>query len=888
MTTIDPTDIFCLPLDQPVSLDQTGGKAANLARVSSLGLAIPNSFVITTAAVNYFLKDTGLHERITRYLAELTSQRRDRQNAAYEVLCQEVMAADIPHGLREEIASHAQPLLSGAPHGLAVRSSACCEDLDHASFAGIFKSFLCIRSEHDLSDRIKQCWCSCWKPQAIAYADRMGLTLAPHSMAVLVQETLYPDRSGVIFTADPLTGNPWRFSVNATFGFLQAAVDGQAVADCYQVEWNTGKTVDQSIATKTTSLRPGDAGLETERIDSSRAAQSSLEEKTLQLLWSTAAVIEQAFNKPMDIEWVMQSDLLTIVQARPITALPQFFPHTLAKQDAQFTWSLSSPYWYVPAEVGGALVAPLFRHIWDAEMWRRPVPDGLDLLSRACREQDFNGYRYTTDGWSGVSGNWLDILVERGEEQELQRICESTEQRLDEIEVELRTDWEQGKQRILDASRHSRERILATETARELISPLLQQIEFDPRGNYMGYGAPQSLGTLCERMLKRFLQQQLAGFPVERLVMGLPSYSYVRLAAAQHIGRLISEKPVREALQTMPLEDVIPFLMDHAVGDVFLQQFEEFCWNYGQCPPSWRNRPPMWTTGTPAWADFSTELLVTIKKAMQGNSRDIELVQSTNRKIRQEAAEQARQQLPASLLHRFNKLLDWASFWFPILDDRLWMGGRQHLTRYELLWQVATRLTAEGVIDHAEEIFMLGRDDLLHYEEDAAFDLRSAFLTNRAEYAKNKRLSPPPWIGKSPAASTALPTRDTNSPRNTSPVTTYIELPGTGRSPGTIQGRARVASGLSAAFLDKLTDQDILVCLEEIPFRVDWLAIFLVARGLVAATNCGAGLHHALQIARECGVVYVELPDERVEQIADNALIELDGSTGLVTILGLL
>ena len=120
---------------------------------------------------------------------------------------------------------------------------------------------------------------------------------------------------------------------------------------------------------------------------------------------------------------------------------------------------------------------------------------------------------------------------------------------------------------------------------------------------------------------------------------------------------------------------------------------------------------------------------------------------------------------------------------------------------------------------------------------------------------------------------------------DSAPVAVLKELVGIGRTVGKIQGHAKVASGLPAAFLDKLTDHDILVCLEEIPFRVDWLAIFLVAKGLVAADNCGAGLHHAMQIARECGIVYVELSKELVREIPDNALIELDGRKGLVSIL---
>ena len=316
-------------------MEQSGGKAVNLSRVSSLGLPVPNSFVITTSAVEYFLQETGLHERVALFLSQLSDQGRARQGTAYRQLCHEVMAADIPERLRAETTFFAESFLTDAPHGLAVRSSACFEDSEHAGFAGIFDSFLSVRTLDDLWDSIKKCWCSCWNPQAVAYADRMGIAIDAGSMAVLVQETLYPDRSGVIFTADPLTGNPWHFIINATFGLLQATIDGQAPADRYLLEWNTAKILERNIVKKETCQTPGDSRLVTETVDTLQAEKPSLDEDALKELWSAATKIDREFAGPMDIEWVLQLNRLTIIQARPVTALPPFFPHSLEKEEAK-------------------------------------------------------------------------------------------------------------------------------------------------------------------------------------------------------------------------------------------------------------------------------------------------------------------------------------------------------------------------------------------------------------------------------------------------------------------------------------------------------------------------------------------------------------------------
>jgi hypothetical protein len=413
--------------------------------------------------------------------------------------------------------------------------------------------------------------------------------------------------------------------------------------------------------------------------------------------------------------------------------------------------------------------------------------------------------------------------------------------------------------------------------------PVLENIRHDPRGNYMGYGAPQSVGALCEKMLQQFLRESLPDFQMERLLRGLPSHSHRRLVAAQELGRGIDEQAVREALASMAVEQVIPHLMANHGGSRFLAEFEVFCWRFGQCPPSWSDRPAMWTTRTVNWADFSTEVMVIVKRSYLGNARDIRSIQSGNLQMREQAEREVIERLPPAQRDRFEKLLNWARFWIPILDDRLWVGGCHHLIRYELLWQMASRLTTEGIIPIPEHVFLLTREDIEAFHTRSGDYLKGCYLANRSEYERNKRLRPPPFLGTPPAGTPRLGVMAAVMGSGQQEVVDGI-LMGIGRSPGRIAGRARVVSGLVPADLDCLTDEDVLVCLEDIPYRVDWLGLFLVVKGLVAANQCGAGLHHAAQIARECGVVYVELPGELANRIPDGSTIELDGDLGEVRI----
>jgi len=355
--------VCCIDLFDARDGSQVGGKAANLAGAIALGVRVPAGFVVTRNVLKHVLEVTGLMAPIKDYLEKDWGHRND-QWQHYERLRAMVLAAPIPEDVRTEVESFAEKLLASASAGLAVRSSGIHEDTVTASFAGVFKSFVGIATFEALWESIRLCWCSAWTPQVVSYARRKGLEITPDQMAVLVQEVVPADSAGVIFTADPLTGNPWCFVLNSTWGLAQAIVDGASPADRFVLEWDSGDILERYIAEKPTALISDRTGIKEVALPDDKSRTASLSDATIARIGQLALRLDRAFDRRVDIEWAVRGDVLYLVQVRPIVALPHFFPHELSAEEARLTWTPLDPAWYVQAEEGKALVAPLFRDRW--------------------------------------------------------------------------------------------------------------------------------------------------------------------------------------------------------------------------------------------------------------------------------------------------------------------------------------------------------------------------------------------------------------------------------------------------------------------------------------------------------------------------------------------
>jgi phosphohistidine swiveling domain-containing protein len=865
--------VYCISLAPGLDPAQVGNKAANLGQALSLGLQVPAAFAITRDALALFLGENGLVDRVQAYLDHAGASTRAAQKQAYEELCALVRAASVPQAIEQEVRARVEALLLSAPAGLAARSSATHEDSEQASFAGVYHSSLCLSSVEQVWEAVRDCWCSSWSPQAVAYALKMGVELQPGQMAVIVQEVVPAGSAGVVFTADPLTGNPWRFVLNAVFGLAQDLVAGSAPADRFVLEWDTGRILERRVAAKKRAVAASRSGVRMVDLPEERWRAASLPGEMARQIGQLALDLDQALGRRVDVEWAVAGANIYVLQVRPITALPPFFPHQLDGPDAECTWTPSDPVWYHTVEPGCRVVAPFFKHRWASELWLRHQPAAEKALPRPVwQERDFNGYRYATTWMWG--GPWRDL--------------ERTERWLDETEARLRQDWLDSTRELLQACERVAEAQREARCAADLIPLLLSFQELEADFQAAVWAAPQSLGWICEGLLQHLIQDAAPGFPVELLLQGLPCYSLERTISAQDLGRSMGEE-ARSVFRSEPLSRVIASLSARHRGCAFLQAYERLCWRFGLRPPGWPEEWARWTYAPSGeWGQDPMQTLVAIRGSALGQGQDARAVLATREKERTAAEADLRArvaQRDPSLLGRLDKIIGWTQFWVPVLDNRKWhLVARIRLA--DLMHQVGTMLVREGVLERPNDLLLFTREDLGRLaERDEGQVRREMVRARKRAYERDRRLTPLAYLGAPPSPAAGQTSGEGEPATGAHPAHRPGRvLCGQGYAPGRVTGSARKTLNLDdARFLDSLDDGQIIVCAGTQTWDTDWLSLLMVAGGLV--TVQGAQLHHATQIAHECGVPFVNLPEDNLGSIPDHAQIAIDGVAGTVTLL---
>ena len=862
--------------------EYVGAKAANLGRLIGSGLAVPPGFVLTRQAFRSFLDQNALTTEISDLIARATHDGNGKCAEHRGALYDRVQAGQIPQAIVDEVALAAGELLARAPCGLAVRSSSVHEDSEAASFAGIFQSFLGIHSLPDLWHAIKQCWCSAWSQTATDYAARMGTALEPDGMAVIVQQLVPAESAGVIFTADPRTGNPWRLVLESTFGLSQQFLGstGNIPADRFIFEWDTGRITEKQIAEKPTECLPGISGVRTVSIPSSRRTAPSLQDDMAIRIAENALEIDRLFERRVDIEWAVADDEAFFVQVRPVTALPAFFPHHLPFHLENRTWKLAGPHWYFPLpRVEEKLVPALYRDLSYSESYGRYQLGPID-----SRPFTFVGLETTVNGY----------LYLAGQLQWPQTSADGTIEYLREFEPEFRTAFLNAKQHKWPAMAEKATGFQNhASTIQHQITALLwaRDAMFDLQS--MGIGPAQGLFGTCISLLRGFLSESVPGLNPDLLMLGHhpdldPYYPHARILAAEELGESISGDPIEEAFEKMNTQSLLLHLVDKQGVSSFVQAYGDLCDRFGLIPPSRYGE-----MGTHEKAGHYSLLLV-IRDAWQGKTSGLVAMheQATQRRLAYET--EVRKKLAENdpnALPRFELLLDWVTFWAPALNDRAWGGVAASQIR--ALWKVTCdRLKARGLIDEPDDIGCFTSEDLAYIARTSDIQEGRRILQHRRiEYERYGRLVPPEYLGKAPAEAQG------NRPHPTSESLAgeaEVREGSSGRKvingrslcPGSAKGIAKSIGTLDE--VEAIADQHVPILAETVtPSSGDaplLLSLMLRGQGMVVAQFGATWTHHIAQIARELGVPIIQISPADLAAIPDGTGLLLDGNNGTVTI----
>jgi pyruvate,water dikinase len=302
---------------------RVGGKGANLGELTRAGLPVPPGFVVTANSYLDALDRAGLREEVRRRTegVDVDDPAALAQAAAD---CQEyVRHAGMPDRTRRATLDAYARLgaCTGHDERVAVRSSATAEDTASTSFAGMNETFTNVRGADELVERIVDCWASVWSPRVVAYRATHELLDEP-AIAVVVQRMVDARTSGVMFTADPASGDRERLIIEAAFGLGEVVVGGQVEPDTYVVSKHGPRVLQEHIGTKATKIVRGADGHDQRiSVPADEQGRRVLDENALMALAHTAIEVERLYGAPQDVEFAIDDHGIWIVQSRPITTL---------------------------------------------------------------------------------------------------------------------------------------------------------------------------------------------------------------------------------------------------------------------------------------------------------------------------------------------------------------------------------------------------------------------------------------------------------------------------------------------------------------------------------------------------------------------------------------
>jgi rifampicin phosphotransferase len=405
---------YVLTLADPraTQLAIAGGKGASLARLAAAGLPVPGGFVIATAAYQRFVADNDLEPTLLAALEPADASQPATLEAASRAIGELFSRARMPQAVAEAV-RQAYAALGGGDLPVAVRSSATAEDLAGMSFAGQQETYLNVRGEEELLEGVRRCWASLWTDRAIGYRLKMGIDQRSVSMAVVIQILVPSEVSGVLFTANPTTGERNELVVNASYGLGEAVVSGRVTPDSLVVDKASLVVKEATLGTKEVAVLPSaEQGTVTEAVPEDRRGELALSEQGLRELGELAVRVErESGGVPQDLEWAVADGRCWLLQARPMTGLP---PAPL--KDVRWEPPIPGTKW-VRRQVAENMpepLSPLFEELYLKEGMELAMHMALEMAGEADLVADtglpwyttVNGYAYlcasSTVNWAGL------------------------------------------------------------------------------------------------------------------------------------------------------------------------------------------------------------------------------------------------------------------------------------------------------------------------------------------------------------------------------------------------------------------------------------------------------------------------------------------------------
>lgn len=294
-----------------------GGKAAYLGELINAGFDVPRGICVTAQAYRDALDAHGIQSKIIERIKKTEIEDPVELEECAEDIRAWIENVSIPTGIVQEIQSAIDSIKMGT--GLfAVRVSRIIEDVVNPAASGLQQAFLAVKSDA-INDCIRKCWSSPWNSRAIYFRNRKKIDQASVTMAVVIQPMIDPDASGVMFTANPLTGATDEIHIDATWGVGEAIIAARCKPDHYVVQKKSLAIRERTVASKAVMDMPSaDGGLQTVSLSTDKQDAPCLSDEQIGTLAKLGEQIESQFKSTQDLEWCVSGGKIWLLQTRPL------------------------------------------------------------------------------------------------------------------------------------------------------------------------------------------------------------------------------------------------------------------------------------------------------------------------------------------------------------------------------------------------------------------------------------------------------------------------------------------------------------------------------------------------------------------------------------------
>ncbi len=865
--------VACLDELKRDDLARAGGKGTSLGAMVAAGLPVPEGFAVLTRAYREFVAHNGFAEPVRALVEDVPADDPQALAEAAQALKHRFIAGEIPARVVGAIAE----AYTGIGGGLVVvRSSATAEDLPGASFAGQHDSFLNVEGSEDVADAVRCCWASLWNPRAVSYRKRVGLDTTDIGIAVVVQRMIDAERSGVLFTANPLDHRRDRMLLSASFGLGEAVVGGEVNPDQWVVDAESGRILETRIADKQRITVQEKAGTATREMPGHLRKAPTLNDDEVAKLAALGKAAASFFGAPQDIEWAWADGKPYLVQSRPITTLfplPEPLPdpaeglrlYVCLSVHAQQMVEPLTPMgleWWRALMAGFAYAATRDPHAdvsWYKVGAGRMFIDATELLRKPKR------WRRLGDALSEKDPITAEALLAFGRHEGDTIISKGRGFRipLRMVPLVLRLGY-RALLAALAPARQRRRILRETDAAIRALNDEASRIS-----------------RVSERV--RFIEEVLARrgaiiwiIPVAVMTPGLAAEDALKTCLERWFGHAKDLRPIQRALPYNPTTEMGLELwrlarrlkaegVEPSPGH---PDVAEFLARHGH-RAVWEIDP-----GLPRWSEDPGYVLEVLRGYM-GQAYNVD--QEEQFQAHQTEAHVAAEALVARVRSQKGRLHAWITRRLIRLYRE--MGGLREQPKFDgarmialarqVLHAAGRELVEQGRLDDAEDVFFLTLAELCKADAmgDPVIDLRARAAKARREYRQElERRAVPRLMTSTGECVFGVAAEEAEGVLTGVPV-----------SPGVYEGRARIIFDPTSARLER---GEVMVCQGTDPA---WTPLFLSAGALVMET--GGAVSHGSVVAREYGLPAVAGVHAATERLQDGARVRVNGETGEVTML---